>query len=49
MTRAAERNTSKFNKINKKIKIDNESEIINFQFNAVPYDFSFSLIVMADG
>jgi len=49
MTRAAERNTSKFNKINKKIKIDNESEIINFQYNAVPYDFSFSLIVMADG
>lgn len=49
MQRAPERYTSQFNKINKKIVVDGESEIINFQYNAVPYDFSFSLVIMADG
>jgi hypothetical protein len=49
MTRAAERTTSKFNKINKTISTMNGTELVSYQFNAIPWDFSFTLIVQADG
>jgi hypothetical protein len=49
MARAAERTTSKFNKINKTISGLNGDELISYQFNAIPWDFAFTLIVQADG
>jgi hypothetical protein len=49
MTRAPERTTSKFNKINTTINVQTETELISYQYNAIPHDFSFSLIIQADG
>lgn len=49
MTRNSERQTSKFNKINRTITQVNDSQTLSFQYNAIPYDFSYSLVIMADG
>jgi hypothetical protein len=49
MSRASERTTSKFNKINTTISGPNGEELVTYQFNAIPWDFSFDLVVQADG
>lgn len=49
MTKASERTTSKFNKINTQYQTVNGTDVINYQFNAIPYDFSFTLMILADG
>lgn len=47
--KASERTTSKFNKINRQVSSSAGTDIVNYQYNSVPYDFSFSLIIQADG
>lgn len=49
MQKAPERSTSKFNKINRKITDINGVHSASYQYNAIPYDFSYSIICLADG
>jgi len=49
MQKASERSTSKFNTINRSQKTVDGVQKASYQYNAVPYDFSYSLVILADG